>query len=94
MHHQPHLLVDGLHRAAIIAWSLARHGRAHQRTLAVFVHTVDCEDVLGQIDADVDNGHGLRLPSELMRVHTFPSWHFVAGPRNLADTSGRGSPIR
>ena len=43
---------------------------AHQCRLAVLVHTVDREDVLGEIDADVQNGRGLPLPSELMRVRT------------------------
>jgi hypothetical protein len=30
--------------------------------------------VLGEIDADEDNGHGLPLWNELMRFAT-PSWH-------------------
>jgi len=34
------------------------------------VHPVQCKDALGEIDTDVDNGHGLPLPSELMRVRT------------------------
>jgi hypothetical protein len=36
----------------------------------VLVHTVDRKHVLGEIDADVDNGHGLPLQSELMRFAT------------------------
>jgi hypothetical protein len=39
----------------------ARHRRAHQCGLARCTHPVDCKDVLGEIDADVDNGHGLPL---------------------------------
>jgi hypothetical protein len=38
----------------------ARHGRAHQRRLARFIHT-DREHVLGEIDAYIDNAHGLPL---------------------------------
>jgi hypothetical protein len=52
----------------------ARNAGPHQRGLAVLVYSVDCKDVLGEIDADVDNGHGLPLPSELMRFAS-PSWH-------------------
>jgi hypothetical protein len=48
----------------------ARHRRPHQRGLACFIHPVDRKHVLGEIDADVDNGHGLPLPSELMRLRT------------------------
>jgi hypothetical protein len=44
------------------------HARAHERGLGVLVHTVEREDVLGEIDSDVDNGPGLPLPGELMRV--------------------------
>jgi len=35
--------------------------------------------VLGEIDPNGDNGHG--LPLLLMRHSHFPSWHFVAGRR-------------
>ena len=59
----------------------ARHARAHQHGLAVLVDPVDRENVLGEIDADEQNSHGLPLPSELMRLRHFPSWHFVAGRR-------------
>ena len=38
--------------------------------LARLVHAVDREDVLGEIDANVQNGDGIPLPSELMRVRT------------------------
>ena len=33
---------------------------------------------LGQIDAEIDNSHGLPLPDELMKRSNFPSWHSVA----------------
>ena len=46
----------------------AWHARPHQRRLAVLVDSVDRENVLGEIDPDVQNGHGLPLPSELMRL--------------------------
>ncbi len=46
----------------------AWHARAHQRRLAVLIDSVDRENVLGEIDPDVQNGHGLPLPSELMRL--------------------------
>ncbi len=38
--------------------------------LAVLIYPMNCEHVLGEIDADVDNGHALPLPSELMRLRT------------------------
>ena len=40
----------------------------------MLVDAVDCEDVLGEIDTNEDNGHGLPLSDELMRFAT-PSWH-------------------
>ena len=52
----------------------ARHAAAHQRGLAALIDAVDGENVLGEIDADEDNGHGLPLSDELMRFAT-PSWH-------------------
>ena len=39
----------------------ARHARAHQRGLACFIDTVHRKHVLGEIDAYVDNAHGLPL---------------------------------
>lgn len=33
---------------------------------------------LGQIDAEMDNSHGLPLPDELMKSSHFPSWRSVA----------------
>jgi hypothetical protein len=56
---------------AISSCSLSRdNARAHEFGLARLVDAVHGKDVLGEIDADVDNGHGLPLPSELMRVRT------------------------
>ena len=46
----------------------ARHVRTHQLGLAGFVDCVNGENGLGEIDADVQNGHGLPLPSELMEL--------------------------
>jgi hypothetical protein len=61
---------------AISACSLAwGHVRAHQRRVAVLIDAVEGEDVLGEIDADEDNGHGLPLLNELMEKTHFPSWH-------------------
>jgi hypothetical protein len=41
----------------------ARNAGAHQRGLACGVHAMYGKDVLGEIDADGDNGrHGLPLP--------------------------------
>ena len=34
------------------------------------VHSAHREDVLGEIDANVQNAHGLPLPNELMRLRT------------------------
>ena len=45
-------------------------GRANEHRLAMRVHTMHSENVLGEIDPDVQNGHGLPLPSELMRDRT------------------------
>jgi hypothetical protein len=39
----------------------AWHARAHQRGLAVLIDAVHGEDVLGEIDSDEDNNHGLPL---------------------------------
>ncbi len=47
-----------------------RHLGLAQLHLAGCIHTVYGEDVLGSIDSDGQNGHGLPLPSELMRVRT------------------------
>lgn len=55
--------------------------RAHQHRLAFRIHSVHHKHVLGEIDPNRNNGHGLPLPSELMRFAT-PSWHFDAVCRN------------
>ena len=33
-------------------------------------HTMQCKDVLGEIDCNVQNRQGLSFPSELMKVRT------------------------
>jgi hypothetical protein len=43
--------------------------------LPCVIDAVDGENVLGEIDADEDNAHGLPLLSELMDKTHFPSWH-------------------
>jgi hypothetical protein len=48
----------------------ARHRRANQFGLARLVHPVHRKDVLGQINTDGQNPHGLPLPNELMRNRT------------------------
>jgi len=50
------------------------------------------KDILGKIDSDSDNSHGLPLSNELMRHLHFPSWHFVAGRRNTRP--GRDGEVR
>lgn len=60
----------------------ARHTGTHQGRPARGVHTVNGKHVLGKIDSDSDNSHGLPLLNKLMRHLHFPSWHFVAGRRN------------
>jgi hypothetical protein len=57
------------------------HDRANQHCLAVRIDPMNGEHRLGKIDTDVENSHGLPLPSELMRFAT-PSWHFAAVRRN------------
>ena len=49
---------------------VARHRRAHKLRLAGLVDAVHGKNVLGEIDTDSQNSHGLPLPSELMRVRT------------------------
>ena len=46
------------------------HARANQHRLAVRVDSMDSENVLGEIDPNEQNSHGLPLPSEWMRVRT------------------------
>ena len=48
----------------------ARHVRPHHLGFAGRVHPVDGKHVLGEIDADEYDSHGLPLPNELMRVRT------------------------
>ena len=43
---------------------------SHQSGLASLVDPVNHENILGKIDADTQNAHGLALPSQLMRVRT------------------------
>jgi hypothetical protein len=46
-----------------------RHRRLHQRRLATLIHGVHRESLLGEIDADEQNG-ALPISSELMRCGT------------------------
>lgn len=48
----------------------ARHRRANEFGTAGLIDTVHRKRGLGEIDSDVDNGHGFPLPSELMRFAT------------------------
>lgn len=59
----------------------ACYAGAHQCGLAAFIHPMQGEHGLGEIDADIDNSHGLPLPDELMKSSHFPSWHSVAVSR-------------
>lgn len=57
--------------------------RFDQNGFACGINPVDRKNVLGQIQADGNNGHGLPLPNEhLMDGSHFPSWPFKAGRRN------------
>lgn len=47
-----------------------RHIRAHQRRLTRLINAVQGKHVLGEIDTQIQNGHGLPLSSELMRNRT------------------------
>ena len=67
----------------------ARHRRANELGAAELIDPVHCKYGLGEIDPDVDNGHGFPLPSELMRFET-PSWHLVADCRDSARLSRDG----
>ncbi len=69
------------------------HARAHQSGLARLVDPVDRENILGGIDADGQNAHGLPLFRSVDESSHFPSWHFVADNRFNAVGSGRGSPF-
>ena len=63
-----------------------------QHESASSVDAVQGKDVLGEIDSNVQNGHGLLLPSELDESTALPILALVAGIR-LAAGSGRGSPF-
>ena len=67
--------------------------RAYQLGLARFVHAVDRKDVLGEIDAHVQNSLGLPLASELMRFAT-PSWHSLPVAASRLARDGEVSSIR
>ena len=45
-----------------------RHSRAQQLGFPLLVPAMHGEDALAEIDADGQNGHGLLVPKELMRV--------------------------
>ena len=49
---------------------VAGDGGAHECGLACRVDAVDGENILGEIDADGENDHGLPLPKALMRFRT------------------------
>ena len=49
---------------------LADHRRSNQLGLAPMIDAVNSKNILGQINTDGQNRHGLPLPNELMRVHT------------------------
>jgi hypothetical protein len=63
----------------------ARHGRPNELGLAGLVDAMHGENILGEIDADEYDSHGLPLlDGELMRELHFPSWHslpYRATPR-------------
>lgn len=70
----------------------ARHRRTQQFGAALLVASMDGKHVLGEIDADGQNGHGLPLPKELMRFAT-PSWH-SSSSRCGAAGLGREGEVR
>lgn len=49
---------------------VARHGWANQLSLASLVYAMDRKNVLGEVDTNGQNRHGLPLPKELMRYRT------------------------
>ena len=61
-----------------------------QQSLPGRIDPMNGKHVLGQIDPNRYDTHGLPLSSQLMRVDT-PSWRSVAVPHSAA-RSGRGSP--
>ena len=50
---------------------IARHTRLDQRRFTGFVHTVNGKYILGKIDSNSDNRHGLPLSLVSMNVRTF-----------------------
>ncbi|CAM2160416.1 conserved hypothetical protein [Paraburkholderia tropica] len=50
---------------------ISRHTRLDQHRFAGLVHTVNGEDILGKIDSDSDNRHGLPLSLVSMNVRNF-----------------------
>ena len=71
---------------------IARHTRLDQHRLTRLVHTMNGEYILGKIDSDSDNRHGLPLSLVLMNVRNF----IMARRCRLAASaaaSGRGSPF-
>jgi len=47
-----------------------RHARSNEHCLAGRIHAMQGKYVLGEIDPQSDNGHGLPLSNELMRFRT------------------------
>ena len=74
-------------RAATISLSLARDARAAQLHRAGGTHTVHRKYILGEIDADEDNGR--HVPSERVDESShFRSWHLLpcaVSPRLVRD---------
>ena len=46
---------------------IALDRRAHKHRLTPLIHAMHSKNVLGEINADRNNGHGLPLPSDSMR---------------------------
>ena len=64
----------GTCRSAGRSADIAAGGLAQLRCAAL-IDAVHGKHVLGQIDTNSQNSHGLPLPSELMNELHFPSWH-------------------
>ena len=62
---------------------------SHDLGAAELIDPVHCKYGLGEINPEVDNGHGFSLRRELMRFET-PSWHLVADCRDSARLSRDG----
>jgi hypothetical protein len=61
----------------------ARNARALQFNFAKLIDAVHGKDVLGEIDSNAQNSHGLLLPMKLMNF-ALSSWHLPANRRNLS----------